>query len=48
MTDEDLGLLQDTSPPGTIVMSAKLVELLGREDDNPDKVAQLRTYFNGL
>ena len=47
LTDEDLGLLQDTSPPGTMVMSAKLVELL-RRDDNLDKVAQLRTYFNGL
>ena len=49
LTDEDLGLLQDTSPPGTMMMPAKLVELLRREDnDNPDKIAQLRTYFNGL
>lgn len=48
LTDEKLGLLPDTSPPETMVMSVKLVELLQREDDNPDKVAQLRAYFNGL
>ena len=48
VTDEELGLIQDTSPNGTVVMSAKLVELVRGETKQPDQMAKLRAYLDSL
>ncbi|KAF8437381.1 hypothetical protein BGX38DRAFT_1274074 [Terfezia claveryi] len=33
IADEDLEVIQDTDPVGTMMMSAQMVEILGEEDD---------------
>lgn len=45
LTDEELGLLQDTAPPGTTLMAAKMVELVQNRNS---KVAEISAYIEGL
>lgn len=44
VTDEELGLLQDTALPGTYLMSAKMVEVVQQDD----KIAKMSAYLDEL